>query len=47
MGEKGRRVFRYNYKGHRDKTKEESGGRGWRWVWLGWSGGVGGKCRPL
>ena len=31
-----RRVFRTYYNGHMDKTKEEGGSRGWRWVWLGW-----------
>ena len=35
----GRRVFRNYYKGHMDKTKGEGGGRGGRWVWLGWRGG--------
>ena len=33
-----RGVFRNYYKGHMDKTKGEGGGRGGRWVWLGWGG---------
>ena len=37
---KGGRVFRNNYKGHMDKTKE-GGIRGGRWRWLGWGGGGG------
>ena len=32
----GRGVFRNYYKVHMDKTKEEDGSRGGRWVWLGW-----------
>ena len=43
----GRGVFRNYYKGHMDKTKEEGGSKGGRWVWLGWGGGVGRKCRQL
>ena len=27
--------------------KGEGGGRGGRWVWLGWGGGMGRKCRQL
>ena len=42
-----RRVFRNYYKGHMDKTKGEGGGGGRKWVWLGWDGGVGRKCRQL
>ena len=42
-----RRVFRNYYKGHRDKTNGESGGRGERWVWPGWSTVVGRICRQL
>ena len=44
----GERVFRNNYKGHMDKTKEggleamEGGGFGW-----GGGGVVGGRCRQL
>ena len=41
----GRRLFRNYYKGHMDKTKGEVGGRGGRWVWLGWGREVGRKCR--
>ena len=41
----GRGVFRNYYKGHMDKTKAGAGGG--RWVWLGWGGGVGRKCRQL
>ena len=37
MGGKGGRVFRNNYKGHRDKTKG-GGIRGGKWGWLGWGG---------
>ena len=43
----GRTVFRNYYKGHRDKIKEAGGGGGGRWVWLGWGGGVGRKCRQV
>ena len=43
----GRRVFGNYYKGHVDKTKGEGGGRGGRWVWLGWGREVGRKCRKL
>ena len=31
-----RGVYRNYYKGHMDKIKGEGGGRGGRWVWLGW-----------
>ena len=41
------RVFRNNYDGHMDKTGEEYGSKGERWVWLGCRGMVGGKCRRL
>ena len=49
MGRKVGRVFRNNYKGHRDKTKGGWGGgdREGRWGWLGWEGVVGEKCRQL
>ena len=40
-------VSRNYYKGHMDKTKGEGGGRGGRWVWLGWGGAVGRKFRQL
>ena len=40
-------VFRNYYKGHMEKMKGEGGGRGGRWVWLGWGGGMGRKCRQL
>ena len=43
----GRRVFRNYYKVHMDKTKGDGGSRGWRWVWLGWDGEAGTKCRQL
>ena len=43
----GIRVFRNYYKRHIDKTKGEDGSRGGRWVWLGWEGVVGRKCRQL
>ena len=43
----GKRVFRNYYKGHMDKTKEEGGDRGGRWVWLVWGEEVGRKCRQL
>ena len=39
--------FRNYYKGHMDKTKPEDGDGGGRWVWLGWGGGTGRKCRQL
>ena len=39
------RVFRNIYIGHMDKTKEGSGSKGGRWIWLGWGGEVGRKCR--
>ena len=42
-----RRVFRNYYKGHMDKTKGEGGSKEGRWVWLGWGGEVGRKCRQL
>ena len=29
------------------KKLREGGSKGWRWVWLGWRGGVGRKCRQL
>ena len=41
----GRRVFRNYYKGHMDKTKEEGGSKGGRWVWLGWAGERWGKMQ--
>ena len=40
-------VFRNYYEGHIDKTKGECGSKGGRWVWLGWVGVMGGKCRQL
>ena len=43
----GRGVYRNYYKGHMDKIKGEGGGRGERWVQLGWGGEVGRKCRQL
>ena len=43
----GRRVFRVYYKEHIDKTKGDGGSKGRRWVWLGWDGGMGRKCRQL
>ena len=39
--------FRNYYKGHRDKTKEEGGSKGGKWVWLGWGGEEGEKYRQL
>ena len=30
-----------------DKTKGEGESKGERWVWLGWEGVVGRKCRQL
>ena len=36
MGEKGRRVFRYNYKGQMHKSKKGGRIRRGRWGWLGW-----------
>ena len=43
MGGKGRRVFRNNYKGHMNKTKERGVGiRDGRWGGL-----MGRKCRQL
>ena len=41
----GRGVCRNYYKGHTDKIKGEGGGRGGRWVRVGWGGGMGRKCR--
>ena len=38
-----RRAFRNYYKGHMDKIKGEGGGKGRRWVQLGWGGGMGRK----
>ena len=35
--------YRNYYKGHMDKIKGEGGGGGWRWVPLGWGGGMGRK----
>ena len=35
--------YRNYYKGHMDKIKGEGGGRGGRWVQLGWGGGMGRK----
>ena len=46
-GTVGRGDYRNYYKGHRDKTKGEGGSKGGRWVWLGWVGVVGRKCRQL
>ena len=43
----GRGVFRNYYKGHIDKIKGEGGGGGWRWVQLGWGGGMGRKVLQL
>ena len=43
----GREVYGNYYKGHMDKTKGEGGSKGGRWVWLGWGGGMGRKCRQL
>ena len=43
----GRGVYRSYYKGHKDKIKGEGKGRGGRWDWLGWGGGMGRKCRQL
>ena len=36
------RIFRNYYEGHMDKM-----GVGGGWVWLGWGGVDGGKCRQL
>ena len=44
-GGKGR-VFRNNYKGHKDQIKG-GGIRGGRWGWLGWEGVVRRKWRQL
>ena len=35
--------YRNYYTGHMDKIKGEGGGRGGRWVQLGWGGGMGRK----
>ena len=43
----GRRVFRNYYKGHMEKTKEEGGDGGVRWVCLGWGIWVGRKCQQM
>ena len=43
----GRRVFRNYYKVHMDKTKGEGGSKSGRWLWMGWEGEVGRKCRQL
>ena len=43
----GEGFYRSYYKGHMDKIKGEGGDRGGRWVWLGWGGGMGRKCRQL
>ena len=40
-------VCRNYYKGHMDKTKREGGTKGGKWVWMGWRGRVGRKCRQL
>ena len=37
----GKGDYRNCYKGHMDKIKGEGGGRGGRWVCLGWGGGMG------
>ena len=47
MGTVRRGDYRNYYKGHMDKTKREGGSKGGRWVWLGWRGVVGRKCRQL
>ena len=44
-GTVGRGDYSNYYKGHMDKIKGEGGGGGGRWVWLGWDGGMGRKCR--
>ena len=46
-GTVGRGVYRNYYERHMDKIKGEDGGGGGRWVWLGWGGGMGRKCRQL
>ena len=46
-GDSEERGLQSYYKGHMDKTKEEGGGGGGRWVQLGWDGGMGRKCRQL
>ena len=38
-----RGVFRNYYKRHMEKTNGEDGGRGRRWVFLGWGEGMGRK----
>ena len=38
-------VFSNYYKGYVDKTKGKGGSKGGRWIWLGWGGEVGRKCR--
>ena len=43
----GRGIYRNYYKGHMDKIKEEDGSGGQRWVWRGWGGEMGRKCRQL
>ena len=35
--------YRNHYKGHMDKIKGAAGGRGGRWVRLGWGRGMGEK----
>ena len=40
-------VYRNYYKGHMVKIKGEGSVGGVRWVWLGWGGEVGRKCRQL
>ena len=32
---------------HMGKTRGEGGSKGGKWVWLGWGGVVGRKCRQL
>ena len=39
----GRGVYKNYYKGHMDKIKGEGGGRGGRWVCLGWDRVGGGE----
>ena len=46
-GDRGEKDVRNHCKGHMDKTKGEGGSKGGRWVWLGWGGMVGRKCRQL
>ena len=45
-GERGL-LYRSYYKGYKDKIKGEGRGKGGRWDWLGWGGGMGRKCRQL